>query len=74
MKCVLCKHGQLQPGLATVTLNREGCVAVFKEVPADICQNCGEYYLSEEITGVLLQRAEDAVKAGTEVEVRRYAA
>jgi hypothetical protein len=32
------------------------------------------YYLSEEIIGVLLQRAEDAVKAGTEVEVRRYAA
>jgi YgiT-type zinc finger domain-containing protein len=74
MKCILCKHGHLQTGLATVTLNREECVVVFKDVPADICENCGEYYLSDEVAEVLLQRAEDAVQAGTEVEVRRYAA
>ena len=34
----------------TVPLQRNGTTTIFKEVPADVCENCGEYYLSEEIT------------------------
>jgi len=58
----------------TVTLHRDGCVVIFKEVPADICQNCGEYYLSDDMTGLRLQQAETAIASGTEVEIRRYVA
>lgn len=47
---------------------------IFKEVPADVCENCGEYYLSEAITGRLLERAEQAVQNGTEIEIARFAA
>jgi hypothetical protein len=47
---------------------------IFKGVPADVCENCGEYYLSEEITGRLLERAEQAVQNGAEVEIVRFAA
>jgi len=43
-------------------------------VPADICENCGEYYLCESVTKHVLARAEEAVKKGTEVEIVRYAA
>ena len=74
MKCVICKAGTTEPGFVTVTLQRGGTTVIFKEVPADICKNCGEYYLSEEITGKLLERAEEAVKKGTEVEILKYAA
>jgi YgiT-type zinc finger domain-containing protein len=74
MQCVICKHGQTQPGTTTVTLHRDGSVVIFKEVPADICQNCGEYYLSDDMTGHLLQQAETAIASGAEVEIRRYAA
>jgi hypothetical protein len=56
-----------------VTLQRDETTVIFKDVPADICGNCGEYYLSEEITGRLLIRAEEAVRQGTEVEIVRYA-
>jgi RNA polymerase subunit RPABC4/transcription elongation factor Spt4 len=49
-------------------------VLIFKEVPADICPNCGEYYLSDDITGLLLQQAEAAIANDAEVEIRRYAA
>lgn len=74
MRCVICKHGQTEAGFTTVTLDRENCIVIFKAVPAEICTTCGEYYLSERITDELLQRAEEAIANGTEVEIRRYAA
>ena len=74
MNCVICKQGQTQAGLVTVTLEREGAIVVFKRVPAEVCENCGEYYLSDEVTGDLLKRAEEAIASGAEVEIRRYAA
>lgn len=74
MKCVICKQGETHPGKVTVTLQRKEVTVVVKEVPADVCENCGEYYLSETVTEKLLGRAEEAVKAGVEVEIIRYAA
>jgi len=74
MKCVICKHGQTQPGIVTITLQRDESIVILKAVPAEICENCGEYYLSELVTGRILQRAEAAVERGAEVEILRYAA
>ncbi|HEV7786447.1 MAG TPA: YgiT-type zinc finger protein, partial [Thermoanaerobaculia bacterium] len=42
--------------------------------PADVCENCGEYYLSDNIAGELLERAEKAIQNGAEVEILRFAA
>lgn len=72
MNCVICKQGTTQTGLVTVTLEREGAIVVFKRVPAEVCDNCGEYHLSDEVTGKLLERAEAAIASGAEVEVRGY--
>ena len=74
MKCLICKQGETRPQSATVPLQRNGTTIIFKGVPANICENCGEYYLSEEIAGHLLERAERAVQSGTEVEIVRFAA
>ena len=74
MKCVLCKHGETHPGQATVTLQRGETVVVLKEVPADICENCGEYYLSAAVTEKVTERAEKAVRNGAELEILRFAA
>ena len=74
MKCVVCKTGRTQPGMATVTMVREGTTVVFRDVPADVCENCGEEYISESITEELLERAEAAVNVGVEVDVRHYVA
>ncbi len=74
MICVICKHGTTQPGIVTVTLQRDDCVVILKGVPADVCENCGEYYLSDIVTEQVLQRAEMAVNNGAEVEIMRYAA
>ncbi|MFP5232723.1 MAG: type II toxin-antitoxin system MqsA family antitoxin [Acidobacteriota bacterium] len=74
MKCVLCKTGVMQPGVATVTLERNQTVVVIKGVPAEVCQNCGEYYLSQAVTERIYGQAESAVQRNAEVEVLRYAA
>ena len=73
MKCSICKNGDTRPGTATVTLQREEATVVIKDVPAEVCENCGEYYLSEDMTARILQRAEEAVRRGAEIEVLRYA-
>ena len=74
MKCVICKQGQTHNGVATVTLERGQTTVVIKDVPAEICENCAEYYLSEEITEKVQALAERAVRNGAEIEILRYAA
>ena len=74
MKCLICKHGDTAPGTATVTAQRGACTIVIKAVPAEVCGNCGEYYLSEDTARRVARMADEAERSGTEVEVRRYAA
>lgn len=74
MKCVLCRHGETRPGQVTVTLQRGGTMVIIKDVPAEVCENCGEYYLSETVTEQILAKAEAAVKSHAEVEILRFAA
>ncbi|MEH1940281.1 MAG: type II toxin-antitoxin system MqsA family antitoxin [Nostoc sp.] len=74
MRCVICRHGETKPGLVTVTLERDECIIVLKKVPAEICDNCGEYYLSDAVTEQVLEKAESAINNGAELEIIRYAA
>jgi YgiT-type zinc finger domain-containing protein len=74
MTCAICKHGETRPGEVTVSLQRGETTVIFKGVPADVCENCGEYYLSEKVARQVMQRAEEAVKSGAEVEILRFAA
>jgi len=73
MKCVICKQGETRPGKTTMTLERGAFTMVVKEVPADVCQNCGEAYVDQKTTRALLKTAEKQASAGSQVEVRAYA-
>ena len=73
MKCVICKHGDTELSTTTLTLERGGSVVAFKEVPAQVCTNCGEAYVDEEISVKVLGMAEQSVRDGIEVGVRKYA-
>jgi len=72
MKCMICKHGETKQGTTTVTLEKGGSTIVFKEVPAQICDNCGEKYIDEATTKELLNKAREIVKNGVEVDIRKY--
>ena len=74
MTCLICKTGATQSGSATVTLERDSTTVVLKEVPADICDNCGEYYLDSAMTTRVLELAREAASRHSEVEIVRFAA
>lgn len=74
MKCTLCKTGETHPGFTTVTLQREQTVVVMREVPADICDDCGEYYLDPATARRVYADAEDTISRRVELEIKRYAA
>jgi len=72
MKCMICKHGETKQGTTTVTLEKGGSTIVFKEVPAHICDNCGEKYIDDSVTKYLLKKAREIVETGVEVDIRKY--
>jgi len=74
MKCVVCKLGETRPGVTTVTLERDGAAMVVRKVPAQVCDNCGEAYVSAEVTRSLLKSAREALRAGVEVDIREFVA
>ena len=72
MKCTVCKQGNTHSGFTVVTLQRDERTLVIKGVPAEICENCGEYYLSQDIAERLYRQAEEALQHGAEVEIGRF--
>ncbi len=74
MKCPICKHGKTHPGVASITLERGNSTMMFKNVPGEVCENCGEAYHDATVTRVLLEQANLAAQHGVELDVRRYAA
>lgn len=73
MNCIVCHHGQTRPGTTTVTFHRDGQTVVVNEVPADVCENCGEAYVAEDVTAQVLAIAADARRARAQVLVRDFA-
>lgn len=74
MKCAICKNGNTVEGRITVALDKEQTIIVFKEVPAEICDNCGEEYLSAHTNKKLLQLADEAMQRGVSFELTKFAA
>ena len=74
MNCVICKNGNMNEGHVTVTLQRGDSIIVLKNVPASVCENCGEYTLSETVVERVMQIAEKSVTKKVEIEVLNYAA
>ena len=74
VNCVICKHSETVAGFSTVVLTRGNSTIIIKNVPADICTNCGEYYLSSEMTKKIYKIAADAINKGAEIEIIQYAA
>lgn len=72
MRCMICKHGEIKEGTTTVTLEKGNATIVFKEVPAHVCDNCGEKYIDESISKTLLAKARSIVSSGVEVDIRKY--
>ena len=72
MKCFVCRFGEIEPGVTTYNLNRDPMTLVVKDVPAGVCDACGEGYLEPEVSVRLQEIVEDAGNAGVEFMVRKF--
>jgi len=66
--CVICKHGETREGTTTVTFDRDGMTLVVKDVPAQVCTNCGEEYVEEHVAHEIPAIAECMAKSGDQVD------
>ncbi|CAN5178858.1 hypothetical protein BH11BAC6_BH11BAC6_02520 [soil metagenome] len=73
MKCSICKTGTTYKGKTTCTIEKEGTLLVFRDVEAEICDNCGEAYFSLETTNKIQLLVAEAVNKGAEIEIVRLA-
>ncbi len=74
MRCIVCKHGETEPGHVTISVERRGAVVVIRDVPADVCATCGEEYLSAAVMKELEAAVDQAQSAGVDVAVLHYKA
>ena len=74
MKCAICRHGTTTDGYTTLVLERDQTTVVFKKVPAQICDNCGEEYVSAAVHTALLRQAEEEWERGIILEMLNFAA
>ena len=71
-QCPMCPAGTLREGTTTLTMERGEATIVFKDVPADVCDTCGEAYLDEDVSAAVYEEAEAAVEAGVQFAMRRW--
>jgi YgiT-type zinc finger domain-containing protein len=60
-RCPLC-GGEMHDGITTLSFLMGEKVAIIKNVPAEICSDCGEAYMKSHVTGkveALLDRIEE---------------
>ena len=74
MRCVICKTGETNPGKTTVTVQRGETTVLIKDTPAEVCEDCGEYYLDEAVARTVYTQANEAVQCHAEVAILRFAA
>jgi YgiT-type zinc finger domain-containing protein len=71
MTCFFCK-GDVQDGFSTFTADKGGCIIVVKNVPAQICDQCGEASYSNTVAQKLEQIIQHIKNSAAEVTVVSY--
>ena len=72
MKCVICRFGETEPGTTTITVNSDHQTIVVKNVPADVCDSCGEGYMDNAVSERLEITFDEAAQASEQVVVISY--
>lgn len=48
MKCLVCKHDRFKQGTTILPIERGNAILLITDIPARICENCGETYIEED--------------------------
>ena len=72
MKCAICRYGETQIGFTTLVLEKQQTTLIFKHVPAQICDNCGEEYISSQINQEILEKATKKISNEISLELLNF--
>jgi len=73
MLCVLCK-GEMKSGKVNFPIDEEDNFILIKGVPAEICGQCGEVFLKDDVAAAIEEIAKTAKATNVEFEILRFAA
>jgi YgiT-type zinc finger domain-containing protein len=71
MKCILCKSN-LTIGVVNHIVDLDGHIIIIKGVPANICNQCGEYFIENDIAIKLEKIIEEVTKNKIEILILNY--
>lgn len=71
MNCPICK-GKFERGSSTFSAEIENGLLFVKDVPADICKQCGEVFIPDEVAETLENLVFKAKKEKVEMEIISY--
>jgi len=71
MNCFMCK-GHLVDGFVNHIVDMENKIIILKNVPAKVCIQCGEYYLSNEVALSVERIIETTKNTQLEIAVINY--
>ena len=72
MKCAICKNGYTNIGHSTIAFDNDSSVIVFQKVPTEICDNCGEEYVTSKINSALVNLSIKEFSKGISFELLNY--
>ncbi|MCK9485850.1 MAG: type II toxin-antitoxin system MqsA family antitoxin [Dehalococcoidia bacterium] len=64
MRCTVCQQGETRTGVTNLGFQRGSNQVVVRDVPADICEACTEFFVDEVTSGQVIALAEDAIAHG----------
>lgn len=71
MHCVVCSAG-LQKGYTNHVVNLDKQIIIVKNVPANICSQCGESFIDHQTALNLESIVEEPKKSGAEITIINY--
>jgi YgiT-type zinc finger domain-containing protein len=72
LRCAVCKKGETKQGKSVFRLTEGNLDFVFKNIPAAICKDCGEEYINEENTKLVLQKAHESFENKLDFNVQDW--
>ena len=71
MKCFMCK-GNLENKNTTFMVELDNCIIIIKNVPSQVCKQCGEVTYSDEVAKQLEKLVNAVRNSITEITVINY--
>ncbi len=72
MNCIVCKNGTTTKGKVTVSVDKNDMVVVIRDVPAQVCTNCGEEYIDARTMKDLEKLVQSAKDAGMNIAIQHF--